>query len=184
VSGDSKCVRPKSAGIPLMFIFVFLNFSPTILWFVVFTLGANWRIGYWYKIDAWTECCCILPRTPSCVTTPALSTTHLSSDAARTTTCATAIWNPSCTSATPQVITKPKSDGNCLFVALCPLLTLEEFDFRQTKQNKKKWLLSIWLFFLLGFYCFGRWFIVVLYVCVFWFISALSQDCQIFVGIE
>lgn len=130
-----------------MFIFVFLNFSPTILWFVVFTLGANWRIGYWYKIDAWTECCCILPRTPSCVTTPALSTTHLSSDAARTTTCATAIWNPSCTSATPQVITKPKSDGNCLFVALCPLLTLEEFDFRQTKQNKKKWLLSIWLFF-------------------------------------
>lgn len=62
------------------------------------------------NIDAWTKRCCIHPRTLSCVTTPDLSTTRLSSDAARTTTCATVTWKPSCTSATPQV--KKKRNKN------------------------------------------------------------------------
>jgi len=108
VLGD-YCVRQicrESADVYFFFVLLILTHH-----FVI-------RCVYWGpfatdKIDAWTECCCILPKIPSCVTTPVLWTTHLSLDAARTTICATVIWNQYCTSATPQVTT---IGWSCVFV--------------------------------------------------------------------
>ncbi len=92
-------------------------------------LGVVRAFGYIDKIDAWTECCCIRPKIQSCVTTPDLWTTRLSSDAARTTTCATEIWNLYCTSATTQVIKQKNKSAapkkNKWLLLLIPLLYSE-----------------------------------------------------------
>lgn len=85
----------------LKFFFVYLP-PPHFVICCVFIGGRSCAFAI-DKIDAWTERCCIHPRIQSCVTTPVLWTIHLSWDAARTTTCATVIWSPYCTSTTTQV---------------------------------------------------------------------------------
>ena len=82
------------------------------------------------RSDAWIGYYCIHPRILSCVTTPVRWTTLLSSDAARTTTIATAISNPFCTSKPQQVIqwpdwpslSSPIDSGLFFFPSLCLVL--------------------------------------------------------------
>ena len=157
------CVRQigrESADVYFFFVLLILTHH-----FVI-------RCVYWGpfatdKIDAWTECCCILPKTPSCVTTPVLWTTHVSLDAARTTICATVIWNQYCTSATPQVTT---IGWSCVFVIFSSPLLLRIY---------RKISYKMVSLFGLGFLPLFSFFMFIFWVGAFLFISL---DCQTFVG--
>lgn len=152
------------------------EFADVYFFFVLLILTHHFviRCVYWGsfatdKIDAWTECCCILPKIPSCVTTPVLWTTHLSLDAARTTICATVIWNQYCTSATPQVTT---IGWSCVFVIFSSTFLL----LRIYRKFHTNWFLY---FAWVSCYCFLFLYVYLLGWCLFFFISI---DCQTFVG--